>query len=171
MKEVWKDIEGYEGMYKVSSLGNVMSMSYRNTGVPKLLKLHPNSKGYLRADLFGKKCFVSILVAKAFISIPKKLEGKKLDVCHRDDNFLNNKVDNLFWDTRKGNLEDMVSKGRSLRGEKNRLAILTDAQVQEVRNKKVWKYGDLTKMAKKFGVSIQCLSDIKQKRNWKHLEL
>ena len=32
MEEIWKDIEGFEGRYKVSNIGNVMSMSWENSG-------------------------------------------------------------------------------------------------------------------------------------------
>lgn len=31
MEEVWKDIEGYEGLYQVSNLGNVKSLNYNKT--------------------------------------------------------------------------------------------------------------------------------------------
>ena len=34
MDEVWKDVVGYEGLYQVSSLGNVRSLNYRRTGKP-----------------------------------------------------------------------------------------------------------------------------------------
>ena len=30
-KEVWKDIQGYEGKYQVSNLGNVKSLNYNRT--------------------------------------------------------------------------------------------------------------------------------------------
>lgn len=41
MMEVWKDIEGYEGKYQVSNIGNVRSLNWRNTGVVKSLYLKP----------------------------------------------------------------------------------------------------------------------------------
>ena len=37
MEEIWKDVPGFEGVYKVSNLGNVISVSYRHTGIPKIL--------------------------------------------------------------------------------------------------------------------------------------
>lgn len=30
MEEIWKDIEGYEGLYQVSNLGNVKSLRKKN---------------------------------------------------------------------------------------------------------------------------------------------
>ena len=35
--EIWKDIEGYEGTYQISSLGNVKSLNYRGTKQEKLI--------------------------------------------------------------------------------------------------------------------------------------
>lgn len=42
MKEIWKDIEGYENMYQISNLGNVMSFKRKN---PKLLSKTINLDG------------------------------------------------------------------------------------------------------------------------------
>ena len=38
MEEIWKDIEGYEGLYQVSNLGRVTSLNYGKTGKERLLK-------------------------------------------------------------------------------------------------------------------------------------
>lgn len=46
MEERWKPIKGYEGLYDVSSFGNVKSLLKR-----KVLKPQPNSSGYLRIQL------------------------------------------------------------------------------------------------------------------------
>ena len=44
MKEVWKDIQGFEGKYQVSNLGNVRSLNYRGTGIIKILKQKHNRR-------------------------------------------------------------------------------------------------------------------------------
>lgn len=93
MIEEWKDIKGYEGFYKISNLGNVLSAK-RN----KLLKPIEH-KGYLKVMLskHGKqKSFkVHRLVAIHFIPNPNK------DGCinHIDENRKNNNVLNLEWCT------------------------------------------------------------------------
>ena len=43
--EIWKDIEGYEGAYQVSNLGNVRSLNYNNTGKVKNLKKQVTKRG------------------------------------------------------------------------------------------------------------------------------
>ena len=44
IKEKWKDIIGYEGYYKVSNLGNILSLNYNRIGHPQLLSLRIGHK-------------------------------------------------------------------------------------------------------------------------------
>ena len=50
--EIWKDIEGYEGLYQISNMGRVKSLNYKRTGREKILKLGKNKKGYLLVCLW-----------------------------------------------------------------------------------------------------------------------
>ena len=93
-----KDIQGYEGLYAVTEDGRVWS--YRSK---KFLKPGEHSSGYLHVTLSknGVKidCFIHRLVAAAYIPNPEN----KPQVNHRDENKLNNCVDNLEWMTSKEN--------------------------------------------------------------------
>lgn len=103
--EIWKDIEGYEGLYQVSNLGRVRSLDRYTKGKNnskifkkgKLLKISQNQHGYNIVQLWNKqKCFqtgVHRLVAQAFIPNPNNLP----QVNHKDENKINNCVDNLEW--------------------------------------------------------------------------
>lgn len=98
MKEIWKDIEGYEGIYQVSNLGRVKRVT---TG--RILKGGKNKGGYLGVSL-SKNSVISQqrihrLVAETFI--PN--QENKPEVNHIDENKTNNKVSNLEWMTAKEN--------------------------------------------------------------------
>ena len=104
MIEIWKDIKGYEGLYQVSTLGNVKSLNYNRTGKEMLLSPGMQTNGYLYVHLWKggkrKKYSIQQLVAKAFISNPNGYPC----VNHKDENKLNNCVDNLEWCTYQYNL-------------------------------------------------------------------
>ena len=103
MKEIWKDIPGYEGIYQVSNLGRVKSLERIIMGrwhevktKEKILKPRITN-GYLRLQLFksnkAKNFFLHRLVAMAFISNPNNY----IEINHKDENHFNNNVNNLEW--------------------------------------------------------------------------
>ena len=123
MEEIWKDVEGYEGLYQVSNFGNVKSVkriikkannAYLSVK-ERLLKYTTNHKGYKMVSLSKngkqKSCTVHRLVAKAFIPNPKDLP----QVNHKDENKLNNYVNNLEWCDNKYNCNYGTSIRRALK--------------------------------------------------------
>lgn len=99
--EIWKDIEGYEGLYQISNFGRIKFLyNYRgrnNILVPRI------KRGYyqigLRKNVKRKWFAVHRLVAKAFIDNPNNYPV----INHIDEDKLNNNVDNLEWCTYKYN--------------------------------------------------------------------
>lgn len=108
MKEIWKDIEDYEGLYQVSNLGRVCGVErdtihwngsinvsrHRELHIMSLMK---NKRGYLYVGLckngHRRGFTVHRLVAKAFVKNPHHYNH----VNHKDENKENNHADNLEW--------------------------------------------------------------------------
>lgn len=102
MQEIWKDIEGYEGRYQISNYGRIRGLRFRGKArtVPKILSQPINCNGYhiitIRDKNNKRKTFiVHRLVAKAFIPNPNNFPV----INHKDENKLNNHVQNLEWCT------------------------------------------------------------------------
>lgn len=105
IKEIWKDVLGYEGTYQVSNFGNVKSLSYRRTILEQILKPCLNKDGYYRVTLHqNNKMKISLihqLVAIAFLN--HKRCGYEKVINHKDFNKLNNNIDNLEIVTNREN--------------------------------------------------------------------
>ncbi len=97
MKEIWKDVVGYEGLYQVSNLGNVKSLNWQRHGYPKNLtpKLSNTNRLGVQLSRDGKTKYYLIhqLVAIAFIPNPRQY----VEINHIDENPLNNAASNLEW--------------------------------------------------------------------------
>lgn len=105
--EIWKDIEGYEGLYQVSNYGRVKSLNKRKG---RILKPAKDKGGYLRVALHKqgtqKHYKIHRLVAQAFIPNPQNLP----QVNHKDENPTNNTVQNLEWCDCQYNIDYSQSK-------------------------------------------------------------
>lgn len=110
--EIWKDIKDFEGKYQVSNLGRVKSLPRQGTkgGIMtqhtrKCSKSNVRGLEYLRVCLNirrgkAKWCSVNRLVAEAFLENPDGLEM----VDHINNDPKDNRVENLQWITRRGNI-------------------------------------------------------------------
>lgn len=144
--EIWKDVIGYEGLYKVSNLGRVRSLDRvreeihrgtlcRKTYPGKILNPTIMPRQYTRITLAngGKNKHVCVhrIVLEAFVPQP----ADKPIVNHKDGNKGNNRVDNLEWCTSHENSLHAKNVLKSiLFGEDAKAAKLTEGQVQTIRD-------------------------------------
>lgn len=113
----WRDVKGYEGLYKVNQNGDVISLKmwngheYVSREKPYHMKPSNTSTGYKKVELSKngerKSHKIHRLVAFAFI---ENKEGKPI-INHKDGNPLNNNVENLEWCTQKENVNHACRTG------------------------------------------------------------
>lgn len=153
MKEIWKPVIGFEGIYEVSNLGNIASLNYRGRNKRGLLKPKPHNGGYYRITLCKEKqkydFLVHRLVADAFTPNPDNFP----QVNHIDENKQNNIVSNLEWCTAKYNMNYGTMRERcasKVRGRPNPkkckplIAILPDGTEEYYKSAK--EFGQLNGM-------------------------
>ena len=126
MTEEWRtavyDGEIYEGLYKVSNWGRILSLNYNHTGKAKLRKPSEDKDGYSVVGLSKngetKTCKIHRLVAETFIPNPENLP----EVNHKDEDKTNNFVflnEDGTVNKEKSNLEWKTPKENSNHGTRN----------------------------------------------------
>ena len=116
MDEIWKDIEGYEGLYQVSNLGRVKALpKYCFNGsvdwlmkehILKPLKIHSYTYVCLYKNKKYKRKAIHRLVALAFIPNP----SNKPDIDHINAIKNDNRAVNLHWVTKTGNMNNPLTR-------------------------------------------------------------
>lgn len=138
--EIWKDVVGYDGIYEVSDLARIKSLSrYRRCGkggyiIPDRIRRQSlDSDGYLLVSLYIKgvseKLKVHRITAQSFIPNPEN----KSDVNHKKGIKTDNRVTQLEWKTNLENIEHATINGFVAKGEKHHNAKLTEKEVLEIR--------------------------------------
>lgn len=174
MQEDWLPIQETNGLYLVSNCGRIMSrqkMKYGGTNV--ILKLNPNSKGYLWVSLgLGSHQIsraVHRLVGNAFLGpLPHGMTTN-----HKDSNKQNNSASNLEYITAEANIRHARASGLQCnpKGEQCRTAILTETDVRVIRMiaaERGHKYGRLG-LALQYGVAETTIRYVVQGHSWRHL--
>jgi len=163
MEEIWKDIPGYEGMYQVSNMGEVRSLSWTSSREPRILKKSIVSGYYsvtLQLDGKGKNYKVHRLVMLAFYGESPKV------VNHKDGNKLNNNINNLEYVWQKENIDHAWDNGLVRRPTGKKAPKLTDDQVRYIRGS-----NKMTKeLAEELGVQDGIISNVRNYRSYKRIK-
>lgn len=173
--EIWKDVVGYEALYRISNLGNVVNVVGRKCGggkcdsKPFLLKRRLFKDGYEAVTLFidsvPKTHKIHRLVAIAFIPNP---EGK-LCVNHINSVRNDNRLANLEWCTHGENMKHGFDFGfKTLTGSKNNNSKLTELDVLTIREA-AHNGSSIKELSAKFNIGGTTVGGIINGDSWKHI--
>lgn len=164
MEEVWLSPDGYEGFYKVSNLGRVLGLKRG-----KCLSPTREQTGYytvcLSANGVVTKFRLNVLVLSTFCG-PAPFDGAH--AAHNNGDPSDNSLRNLRWASPLENQEDVDRHGRRCRGEEVYGAVLTEADVIEIR-RLIGAGVRNGPLADRFGVSISTIHLIRHGKTWRHL--
>lgn len=168
--EVWKDIPGFEGHYQASSDGRVRSL---DRDIPCAHGATRRVKGrILTPARYDKTGHVSVvlghgahgspvhrLVARAFLGA----QPEGCEVLHMNGDPKDNRVVNLRYGTRTENILDVYNQGGKWR-------TLTADQAVEIK-KRLQEGETGASIAKAYGVSKSCISDLKRGKTFAWLNM
>ena len=176
--EVWKPIEGYEGLYEVSSLGQIKRFYkgdfYTKGSYSKILKPCLDKKGYARISLYNsnhirKDYKIHRLVALTFIPNPNNLP----QVNHKNNIKNQNNVENLEWITNLNNMRHAWKNGfknnNHLNGEKSHFTKISEELVRKIKKDYIpYKFGP-RRLSQKYKIKEGCICPIIYGETWKHV--
>lgn len=178
-EEIWKSVDGYEGMYEVSTFGSVRSLSRPCPGRKWPIRGQIMKHVFRGGRKGAKYSYVSLanpplklskavhrLVAIAFIPNP----NNKPEVNHKDGNKQNNHYNNLEWSTRKENVNHSLKDGLVLRDGVHFNATMTLEKVIRIK-KELLKGAKQCVIAKKHNVHCRIIQAISCGRTWKHVTI
>ena len=156
MTEEWRTVvydgEIYEGLYKVSNLGKILSLNYNHTGKPGLMTPGKRKDGYFQVGLSKngetKKCLVHRLVAETFLPNPEgkpcvnhKIEGKKGKtmnmVIFNEDGTVDEEKSTIEWATYEENNNYATRNERISKAHKGEKNPMFGKKISEEQKKKI----------------------------------
>lgn len=182
MEEIWKDIEGYGGSYKISNKGRVKSLNrtiykrgypYNIKGkfIKQVFRKSKQENRYFGVGLYrdgkSKNYYVHRLVAKAFISNPEN----KPTVNHKDGDRFNNCVGNLEWATQQENIQHSWDNGMStphhkIKGENHPKSKLKKEDVLFIRKCAKTNEMNTLELSIKYNISTRHVNNLKKGKYW-----
>lgn len=174
-KERWKAIPSYEGLYQVSSIGRIRSLSrvtpHNHLLQGKFLKISPSDEHYKTVSLtknnITKTYAVHVLMCLAFLG-PKPSASS--EVRHLDGVKINNDLNNLRWGTKIENGRDSTLHGTRC-GEASGCTKLTEELVKLIKKDLNSKKLSQTKLADKYKTSRSTIRNINCGYSWGHITI
>ena len=165
--EQWKDVVGYEGLYRVSDLGRVLSLNYNRSDNVKILKKEHTKKGYLRVCFYKNKIRSKILVHRIIANNFIENNKIKKEVNHINGVKFDNRVENLEWCTSSENVKHSWNNNLTyaLKGEIHGMSKLKTNQVLEIRKSEL----PISKLSEIYKISKTHVHRVITKKTWNHI--
>ena len=164
MTEEWRDVPGFEGLYQIdisTKEGRCRSLNYEHTGKPKDLSNKPGKRDsrILWHLCKNGKCICRQAAYWIAITYPELIqneyfEGAEID--HKDTDRLNNHPSNLRWVTRRGNLNNPLTKQHMCSSQKGR--VITEDAKNRMRLK-LTNRKDQSKIVKQFSKDLVLVAE------------
>jgi hypothetical protein len=172
MIEQWKDIPGFEGQYRVSTLGRISSYGRRvqsrsgtRVFAGRILTPIKTDRGYMMVNLSVNRQRKQMPVHRAVLLAWCGIPDAGMQACHNNGVADDNRLENLRWDTPKNNIADRETHGTKLIGERNPLARLTEEMVRYIRASD----RPLKDVANELGVPYSTAKKAKYRKTWAHV--
>lgn len=163
MEEIWKDVPSLDGHYQVSNLGNVRRIMCR------AVKGCANSSGYKQitshAPGFGKKTrTIHSMIMEAFVA-PRPVG---YHIAHYNGDRVDNRIENLRYASPKENIGDDRRRHDTLpKGERNYKTKFKESDIIHILKSQETN----SALAKKYGVTNECISNIRRRKTWAHVSI
>ena len=168
MEEIFLDIKGWEGKHQISNYGRIKTFNYGKTD-KTVIRNGILKDEYLIIQFKDKKTKrvenhrVNRLEAITFnLPIPEHLKDipiEKLDVEHIDANPLNNKLDNLRWTDRSGNMNNKITRQRIKKSNTNNTKLSNIIiQLDKDTNDIIAEFPSAREVERQYGYNIASLS-------------
>lgn len=163
MKEQWRDVPGYEGLYRVSDHGRVFGVLRGGVLSPYL-----SNKERAMVTLYRRGACERVRTYRLVLLAFRGPPPKNTVACHNDGNPHNNHISNLRWDTTKNNHADKYKHGTAQTGENHPRNRFTEQDVLRMREMR--RFGaKFTEIANVFGTAGTVVGRICRRQSWTHI--
>ena len=153
MKEIWKDVKGWESIYQISNIGRFKTLNYRGTGKEKIISGWLNTDGYRKVTLSkkGRKRITKslhCLVYETFVGeIPDGMQVNHINEIKTD-----NRVVNLNLMTSKENNNWGTANERRSKKLKNGVLSKAVLQLDKDTNEVVAQFPSVMEVERQLGL-------------------